>query len=250
MKNCTFLMMMMASVFSVNSFAQGNRAPIKMGITSLVSETLAGGNDEKTIVGYRVEERINLNFGGRVTTYTVSNLSMVSTVDLGPNNSRKITPIYGKVKAKTTHNVEEAISLMAKPALATTGSAKSASEIAKVQNPISELSLSIAKPTVAKPVVAAPAHNKVTSVNIDLIDTYERTLEKGYESVDMLKRVANARFFDGHLETAAKWYSHYFRLEKQEIEPIMYFRYSQCLKAVKQDAKAAEMMKLYEAKSK
>ncbi|RZJ70951.1 hypothetical protein [Flavobacterium sp.] len=248
MKKCTFLMVMMASVFSVNSFAQGNGAPIKIGITRLVSGTFAGGSDEN-IVGYRVEERINLNFGGRVTTYIVSNLSMVSKVDLGPNNSRKITPIYGKVKAKATPKVAEAISMMAKPAVAT-APASSTNEIAKVETPISALTLAPATLTVAKPVEVVKAERKVTSVNIDLIDTYERTLEKGYESVDMLKRVANARFFDGHLEAAAKWYGHYFRLAKEEIEPVMYFRYSQCLKATNQNAKAAEMMKIYEAKSK
>lgn len=41
-----------------------------------------------------------MKFGGTVTKYTVSNLSLISKVDLGPNNIRIIKPVYKEISNK------------------------------------------------------------------------------------------------------------------------------------------------------
>ena len=41
---------------------------------------------------------------------------------------------------------------------------------------------------------------------IDAIKTYERMYERGYKSPDMLLKLANAYYFNGDLEYAAKYY--------------------------------------------
>ncbi|MCG9792364.1 tetratricopeptide repeat protein [Flavobacterium algicola] len=57
-------------------------------------------SQEKRIDFYRVQEIINDRFGGSKTIYSVSDLSLVSKVDLGPNNQRIITPVYVKERIK------------------------------------------------------------------------------------------------------------------------------------------------------
>jgi hypothetical protein len=82
-------------------------------------------------------------------------------------------------------------------------------------------------------------------VEIDITGTYERILEKGYESVDMLYKVANRHFFDGDLVSAAKWYSKLFELSK-DMDSVYNYRFAQCLKAVGQTDRAEQLMKIYE----
>ncbi|MBD3582463.1 hypothetical protein [Flavobacterium selenitireducens] len=190
-----------------------------MGITQLVSEVMP--DNGSVIIAYRVEERINMNFGGRITTYTVPNLNMVSTNDLGPNNSRKITPIYGKAKVQAMTLVEAKLSA------------------ASVAVPIASAAIRIG---------AVKPKSAVTSVKIDLIDTYERTLEKGFKSVDMLKRVANARYFEGNMVSAVKWYGQLLVADKNPGADF-YYRYALALKAVGQVQKGNEFMKIYESKT-
>lgn len=43
---------------------------------------------------YKVEEEINMNFGGTNTKYEVSDAELVRTNDLGPGNKRTVTPQY------------------------------------------------------------------------------------------------------------------------------------------------------------
>lgn len=215
----------MASVLSIGCFAQGSdHFPVKMGISHLVSD-LSGG-DDRVIVAYHVEERINMNFGGRITTYNVPSMNFISTIDLGPNNTRKITPIYGKAKVT-----------------ALTPAELTKIEVAPVA--ISAPSAPVRINTVVPKGVAPKA--KLESVKIDILDTYERTLEKGFQSIDMLKRVANARFFDGNLDKAARWYTELFA-KTTDFEPVLYFRYAKSLEAVGETQKAKEMMKIYQAK--
>jgi tetratricopeptide (TPR) repeat protein len=89
----------------------------------------------------------------------------------------------------------------------------------------------------------------VKSVNIDILRTYERVLEKGYKTEEMVRRVANARFFDGDLDVAAKWYAQLYEMNP-DWEAVYYYRYAESLKAIKQNEKAQEMMALFELKSK
>ena len=76
---------------------------------------------------------------------------------------------------------------------------------------------------------------------IDAIKTYERMSEKGYKSVDMFQKLANAYYFNGDLAKAAKWYTELFVLTK-DVAPEFYYRYAQSLKAIKEYDKADAMM--------
>jgi hypothetical protein len=89
---------------------------------------------------------------------------------------------------------------------------------------------------------------KMKSVNIDIISTYERVLDKGYKDVEMLKRVGNSRYFHDDLVLAAKWYSQLFTLTT-DLEPIYYYRYAQSLVSINQIKKANEMMAIFENKN-
>jgi len=81
---------------------------------------------------------------------------------------------------------------------------------------------------------------------IDAIKTYEHVAEKGYKSIDMFKKLANACYFNSELEKAAKWYGELFAMT-QDVEPEIYYRYSQSLKSIGQYTKADEMLaKFYE----
>src|SRR4051812_46626594 len=99
MKNYVNLFLAVAGVVSASCFAQGNDSMLAatIGNTQLMNEGLS--NDDRVIVAYHVEERINMRFGGQITTYTVPNLNLIARKDLGPGNTRVITPIYGKAKA-------------------------------------------------------------------------------------------------------------------------------------------------------
>lgn len=212
MKNYALFFVAIGSICSYSCFAQGNTN----GLTDLAS------GDE--IIAYHVEERINRPMGSSITTYEVSNLSLVHTNDLGMNNTRIVTPKYGKVRAKATALTIEA---------ATASEAPKTSIIATNVAPI-------------KAFIAAPAIND--KVVIDVVGTYERVMDKGYKSVDMLIKVADRHFFEGDLVLSAKWYAELFAT-KNDLEAVYYYRYAQSLKAINQNAKAAEMMKIFETKS-
>jgi outer membrane protein OmpA-like peptidoglycan-associated protein len=76
---------------------------------------------------------------------------------------------------------------------------------------------------------------------IDAIKTYERMYERGYKSPDMLLKLANAYYFNGDLENAAKYYKELFVTETI-VTPECYYRYAQSLKSIKEYEKADEMM--------
>ncbi|GEP49375.1 hypothetical protein FNO01nite_00470 [Flavobacterium noncentrifugens] len=200
MKNL-YLFIAATNLFFLNAFAQKEYQGIA------VNETVNANRSD--VAYYYVEERINMSFGAQVTTYTVSDLSLISTIDLGPNNSRIITPKYAKQKSSRT-------------------SAK----------------VAIASPAAIDEIV----EKRPTSVNIDLIATYERVLEKGYKSEKLLKSVANEYFFNGNLAAAAKWYNELFAMNT-DLEAMYYFRYAKSLASVNQLEKSAEMMKLFEKKN-
>ncbi|HMI08546.1 MAG TPA: hypothetical protein VK528_13440 [Flavobacterium sp.] len=221
MKNYAPLFIAIASVFSLSCFAQRSDRLLdnsEMGNTQLISDRMS--DNELAVVSYHVEETINMNFGGSVTTYNVSNLDMISTKDLGPNNSRIITPMYAKARAKT---------------------------VATVNNEPPKTPV-ITIPVIPIKADAVVSEVKMKSVNIDIISTYERVLDKGYKDVDMLKRVGNSRFFHGDLVMAAKWYAQLFALTT-DLEAVYYYRYAQSLVSISQNKKANEMMAIFENKN-
>ncbi len=180
----------------------------------------------EVIIGYKVEERVATTYGSSVTTYRVGSLDLINQNDLGPNNKRTITPIYGKGK----------------------------SVVVAVTNPVSAIKVTgNTDVSIPKPVLVVIPKNQGKSIKkekkpkIDVVGTYERVLNNGYKSVDMLKKVADKSFFDGDLEASAKWYSQLFELTT-ELDPVYYYRYAESLKAIHETEKAQKMMELFQAK--
>jgi tetratricopeptide (TPR) repeat protein len=180
--------------------------------------------DDRVIVGYIVEEKTSMSFGGSVRTYEVTDINMITPKELGQNNFRTITPRYAKVIAKAV--------------------------VAK-DNPVQEVAIIETKSNIVAPgdeqsiVVAAKGE---AFVRIDVVDTYERIMDKGYKTVDMMFKVADENFFEGKMDKAAKWYSELFTTTA-ELEPIYYYRYGQSLIATGQTEKGNEMLELFKAKS-
>jgi hypothetical protein len=227
-KNYTPLFLVIASIYSFGCFAQDNRglASAKKGNVTITSEKTL--DNELVIVSYRVEERVIMNFGSYITTYDVANLSLVRNSKTGPNNTRVITPIYGKVKTRDKVVEVEALA-------------------AKINEP-TKVPLKITPLTIEPVVDAVVPERKNGTANVDILKTYERVLEKGYKSVDMLKKVANGRFFNGDLVLAAKWYTQLFE-QTTDLEAVYYYRYAESLRAIKQIDKANEMMAIFKRKN-
>lgn len=89
------------AIFSIKSFGQDlNRSTVRTTGNAASMPDNISNNDG--IIGYLVVETINKTFGRSVTEYKVSSKSMINTYDLGRNNTRTITPIYGEVKGKNS----------------------------------------------------------------------------------------------------------------------------------------------------
>lgn len=89
---------------------------------------------------------------------------------------------------------------------------------------------------------------KANSITIDVLDTYERILKKDkHTSIDMLKKVANGRYYRDDFATAAEWYAVLFtKVPNPERE--YHYRYGQALKAIGQKEKSEEQMKMFDNK--
>ena len=219
MKKYALFFIVTTNAFSLNCFAQsGTKTPSKVKAENAQTTSDKMSNDDLAVVSYHVEERINVTLGSNITTYNVSNMNLVNTNDLGGTNVRIVTPKYGKPKTEAVNEASKA-----------TVAAKS-------------------KATKPAEVVATTLDIKEKTVNINIANTYERVLDKGYKSIDMLKSVANARFFDNDLITSAKWYSQLFAMTT-DLEAIYFYRYAESLKAVGEIEKSKEMMALFESKN-
>lgn len=221
MKKFALFCTAVGSVFSYSCYAQSN-------VTTMMD---VSSRNDLAVVSYHVEERINMNFGGSVRTYDVPNLDLITPKDLGKNNVRIITPKYGKVKVKAVA-VE----------LATSSTTKTASEPIK-----SDAKITVAVVPVKEKVLVAPEVSR-DYVNIDVVGTYERILDKGYKSVDMMTKVADKHFFAGDMTLAAKWYTELFS-NKKDLEAVYYYRYAKSLIDTGDTSKGNEMMKIFETKS-
>ncbi|QGK76092.1 hypothetical protein [Flavobacterium sp. SLB02] len=221
MKTYGILFMVIVFNFSFSCFGQSkdNAAAI----TAIENATVRSDNSSKenlVIVGYYVEETINMTFGKRITKYEVSKLGMVNTYDLGPNNTRVVTPIYRKSKVKKVD-----VALQSKTFIDS-----SATDI----------------PPIKVEVIAPTEDPKY--VTIDVVDTYAKVLGKGYKSIEMLTKVADRAYFDGDLATAAKYYEELF-IMKTDLDAMYYYRYAESLKGINQMGKANEAMLLFESKN-
>lgn len=218
MKNSALFFTAVACAISFNCLAQNRER------TQQLSQMMDDG--DLAVVSYHVEERINMNFGSSVTTYDVPSLSMISDKDLGENNTRKITPKYAKVRAK----------------------------VETMQIAASGPKISADTPNItAMPVNTDLFVNSITkpkTVDIDVVSTYERVMDKGYKSVAMITKVADKHFFNGDYILAAKWYTELFNSGTTDnLEAVYYYRYAQSLLETGQKTKGDEMMKIFETKS-
>lgn len=205
--------------FSLSCFGQStDRAPDNLAIENATVRSDNSPKENLVIVAYYVEETINMTFGKRITKYEVSKLSMVNTYDLGPNNTRVVTPIYRKAKVKN-------VALQSKTLID--------SSVVKIE-PVN--------------VEVIPPTEIPTYLTIDVVDTYAKVLDKGYKSVEMLTKVADRAYFEGDLVTAAKYYEELFVM-KSDLDAMYYYRYAESLKGINQMEKANEAMLLFESKN-
>ena len=222
MKKYEAILCTLAFVFSLGCFAQRTNhasASPATGKTTLLTDSLS--NDDLVIQSYYVEERINKLFGGRIITYQVSKLDMVDTYDLGPNNTRTVIPNYVKRKPKVAPNAIETKALVASSSVSV--------EPVKVE-------------------ITAPAPTTSKYVTVNMVDTYEKVIDKGYKSIDMLKKVADRFYFEGNLSAAAGYYTQLFE-EAKDLEVIYYYRYAQSLKAINENEKANTLMKRFKSET-
>lgn len=174
------------------------------------------------VEAYAVEETINMKFGGRKTTYTVSSLDLVDTNELGPDNTRVVKPKYVKVKPKEEFPVIDKLSSV----------------------PV-HTEASVIEPVEVNVVVP---NGKLLYAKIKIIENYERVLEKGYKNEEMLQAVADFHYFKNNLVIAAKWYTQLFEYCPDELEPVYFFRYAKSLEYIGEIEKAKLMMALYQLK--
>lgn len=230
MKNFIPILATIACVFSMDCFAQRlENGPANMDIDNaqLLSDNMKNG--DLVVVAYHVEEKVNMNFGSHTTTYEVSDIELVGKNDLGPNNSRVVTPKFGKAKPKV---LLETVAI--KTTIATAGN----------ELPKASMDVTIIQPIKTDAVKVEKVDGKAF---INIIDTYERILDKGYRSEDMVRKVAEARFFESNFQRAAQWYGELFSMTTN-LEDAHYFRYAKSLKETGQVQKSKEMMAIFESR--
>jgi outer membrane protein OmpA-like peptidoglycan-associated protein len=76
---------------------------------------------------------------------------------------------------------------------------------------------------------------------VSAIKNYEKLIDNGNKSQDLLQNLGNAYYFKADLENASKWYTELFNYS-QNINSEYYYRYAQSLKAIKNYSKADSIM--------
>ncbi len=221
-------------VLSLNFYPQKFESKIdnKKTITNEDLFTLEAVPEKKTarkIKEYKVVETVNMRFGGYKLSYIVSNKSLIRNNNLGTGNTRVVTPIYAEVNQPE----KEELTMI-----------NSIEPIISSDKP--ELQLN---PTKLNEIIREVNEKSNDTAYINLIRTYERVIDKGYKSVELLMKVADANYFTGNLKNAAKYYEELFSVTS-ELEPEYYYRFSKSLKFVNKEEKAAEMMGQYQKRTK
>ncbi|WP_339921475.1 hypothetical protein [uncultured Flavobacterium sp.] len=219
MKGCQ-LYLILICFFSYSSFSQ----KVKLNESAKKMEGIKINADKHSEIeahtinaasSYHVVEKINMTFGGYTTTYTVSDLSQVNTNDLGPNNTRVVTPHFSEDKHLTDNQIE------------------------KLTDSIKQAFIPI------DPIVKKDLKTNTDFVYVNPLQTYERVAEKGYKSIDMFKKLGNAYFFNEKLKEAARWYGELFAMTT-DLEPVYYYRYAQSLRFTGEKEKGDEMMAIFD----
>jgi tetratricopeptide (TPR) repeat protein len=217
MKNLTIIFTVIISLFSFNSWTQNNAISLNdkkgNGLQSnnlMITDKMF--NPNRKVKYYHVEEITSMKFGGYKTVYDVSNPTLIRSYDLGLNNKRIVTPVFAEGE-----QVEKTI--------------LKSDTLLRIKN--------------SSKILISETPKKVDSyASIDIIKTYERVSEKGYESIDMLKKLANSYFFSDEFEKAEKSYSKLFT-KTTDVEPEYYYRYSIALKSVGKTEKSNEYLKKF-----
>jgi tetratricopeptide (TPR) repeat protein len=215
MKKQILLYNVIICLFTFNSWSQNNSISLnekKIGdsTNSLVIDDKIF-NPNMKVKYYHVEEIVPMKFGGYKTVYNVSNPKLIRTYDLGPNNKRTVTPVFAEGQQVEIVNLKSDTTL-------------------KIEN--------------AKISISDAPKKGDSYAYIDIIKTYERVADKGYESIDMLKKIGDSHFFNDELDKAEKCYGKLFS-KTSDLEPEYYYRYSIALKSVGKIDKANEYLKKF-----
>ena len=81
------------------------------------------------------------------------------------------------------------------------------------------------------------------------IDVYQKVLERGFVSADLLKKLGNAYYFNANYEKAHGMYSRLIEEFPEETEAPYYFRCAQTCKTLGDYDRAEQMMLLYSRKA-
>ncbi|WP_281322259.1 tetratricopeptide repeat protein [Flavobacterium aestivum] len=322
MKNKILVYIIITSSFSFDNWAQNsllNQKKIEKSETN--SSILNNQTDKSTrkIKYYRVEETVQMKFGGHKTVYNVTDLRLLENNNLGPNNGRIITPVFQEneqlvnktdLRANALNKIENSTKLSSqnipksveiydldpenkKAATSDVFASKEQidettlklSTLNKIEDPtkspISDIpqkvgtndldpenkttpSVLAQKEKLNESGIKLNALNKIeksaklsitdtpknidTSGYIDIIETYERVVEKGYEPIEILKKLADSYFFNNELEKAEKYYSKLFS-KTTDLEPEYYYRYSASLKSKGEVEMANQYLKKFNALS-
>ncbi len=225
--------------------------------------------ESKNVLYYKVEEIVNMAFGGSTTRYTVSDLSLISKVDLGPDNIRIISPVYKEENYRKKYYIETKnsdaatgkdreptklleiaiesgkIEIPENPSIEQSSLAFVLSKIVKVEIPPAEKILPPVVQNTVSSVPAEPQKEKRDFILVNVVYVYERVLEKGYQSAFMFREVANYYYFKGQMEKAAKWYEALFAMPNEKLEPIYYFRFGDALKKTGKTQKGNELVEKF-----
>lgn len=195
--------------------------------------------ETKNVLYFKVEEIVKMTFGGTTTRYTVSDLSLISKVELGPDNIRIISPIYKDESYKKryyieTKNLNTAPEKNREPTNLLEISIESGkieiSENAEIEQ--ETLALVIGKIAKVEPVPVVKEElregQRPDFIMINPVYVYERVLEKGYKSVFMFKKVADYYYFKNQMDKATKWYEELFAMTN-DLEPMYYYRFGNAL---------------------
>lgn len=208
----------------------------------------------RVIKSYYVVENINQKFGGYTHTYEVSDIRLIDTYDLGPNNTRVITPRYEKVKQISSNPIKTTINLLKPIKMLDQSLHKNKTEplnsnfiiphFKEKEKPQEYVSKNtdkdLLKPHDNKIVDSSKSSKKY--IYVYMIKTYERIAEKGYKSTEIFQKLGDAYFFKGEYAKAAKWYGELFKMTTT-VNSEYYDRFVYSMQAIGEKTKANEIIK-------
>ncbi|VXB86161.1 conserved hypothetical protein [Flavobacterium sp. 9R] len=175
------------------------------------NNTTSSSFDDK-IIWYEVTETTNMPFGKSTIIYTVSNKNLISTNNLGPNNTRVVIE---KSKSKAKKEID---------------SHKTNSSLNTNTSTDGNLITSEKK--------------AIKTVYINPIETYERMAEKGIKSVEIFKSLGDSYYYKNEYAKAIKYYEALFKMT-HDLNAEYYLRYSNALKNMGQISYSEEIFEKY-----